>query len=74
MCNENEHEWVFQETQKKATTTRDNGGYYTAHFQRRDCFYCKKCLEENYKEKKENVRLPFGGIYHVMAYAPIWYQ
>ena len=73
MCNENEHEWVFQETQKKATTTYNNGNY-TAHFQRRDCFYCKKCLEENYKEKKENVRLPFGGIHHAMTYAPIWYQ
>ena len=73
MCREDEHDWVFQETQRKTTTDFD-GQSYTAHFERRDCFYCKKCLTQTYKEQKELVRLPFGGIHKVSKYAPIWYQ
>lgn len=73
MCEENNHEWVFQEKQLQATTSYYGDGY-KAHFTRRDCFYCKKCLEETYKEKKQTVILPFGGIHHVLSYAPIWYK
>lgn len=70
--NECKHKWIFQETKKK-TYTSSNNGHYTAQFHRIDVYYCENCCEIKEIEKKQDVRLPFGGIHHVYDYAPIWY-
>lgn len=67
------HKWVFQETQKKTTTTKDSQGYYTAHYHRVDVYYCEHCCEIKKTEQKESVSLPFGGIHHTDDFAPVWY-
>ena len=71
--NECKHKWIFQETQRKTSTTCGEGGYWTAHFHRVDVYYCENCCEIKNVEKKESVCLPFGGIHHVSNFAPIWY-
>ena len=70
MC-ECKHKWIFQETQKKRSTS----GYEqcTAHFHRVDVYYCENCCEIKELEKKESVSLPFGGSRHVEDFAPVWY-
>ena len=71
--NECKHKWVFQETQRKTTTTYSHGGNWTAHFHRIDVYYCENCCEIKEVEKNQSVRLPFGGSKHVEDFAPIWY-
>ncbi|SHN01305.1 hypothetical protein SAMN02746066_04362 [Anaerosporobacter mobilis DSM 15930] len=66
-----DHEWIFQETQKKTSVS----GYehYYAHYHRIDLYYCKKCCEQRKIEQKEGVSLPFGGIRNLPKFAPVWY-
>lgn len=67
------HKWIFQETKRKTSTTYDRGGYWTAIFHRVDIYFCERCCEIREVEKKQDVKLPFGGIRHVSDFAPIWY-
>lgn len=67
-----EHNYIFQNTNKKHSIT----GYehYTAVFERIDRYYCSKCLEIKEIVKKEAVSLPFGGIRNVTKFSPVWYR
>lgn len=70
--NECEHNWIYQNTSKKCSTS----GYenYYANFSRIDRYYCSKCCEIKELTKNESVSLPFGGIRHPEAFAPTWYK
>ena len=70
--NKCQHKWVFQEAKKK-TTLSSNNGNWVAHFHRIDVYYCENCCEIKNIEKKESIRLPFGGSRHAEDFAPIWY-